>query len=305
MDRRFALVLCLLAVLLFAAAVACTCDKEPAEDEDDDSHADDNDTDDDDAGGDDIAEGWYVYMVDPETGWESSMAIDTNHRVYIAYGYSSLKYATNLSGEWAISELDDAGGTRSIALDPFGAVHISYAGVKYATNASGSWTTEEFGSGPVFPDECHSSIAVDSDGKAHISYFTHKDALSLGYATNASGEWEKVLVDQGSYGEDTEIESVGLFNSIALDSEGHVHISYYCDYNDYDPDKYGGELRYATNASGAWEITAIEWSYAEGDICGTGGYTSIAIDSDNYVHISYYDATNDSLKYATNRPPEE
>ena len=28
--------------------------------------------------------------------------------------------------------------------------------------------------------------------------------------------------------------------------------------------------------------------------------TSIAIDSNNKVHISYYDGTNDDLKYATN-----
>jgi hypothetical protein len=31
-----------------------------------------------------------------------------------------------------------------------------------------------------------------------------------------------------------------------------------------------------------------------------GEYTSIALDSNNKVHISYYDATQSALKYATN-----
>ncbi len=56
------------------------------------------------------------------------------------------------------------------------------------------------------------------------------------------------------------------------------------------------DLKYATNASGAWVTSTID---SAGDVG-----TSIAIDSSNNVHISYYDYyddTNADLKYATNQ----
>jgi len=47
----------------------------------------------------------------------------------------------------------------------------------------------------------------------------------------------------------------------------------------------------ATNASGCWSTgTIVEWS------APTGG-TSLAVDSNDDVHISYYDTTNKDLKY--------
>ncbi len=70
------------------------------------------------------------------------------------------------------------------------------------------------------------------------------------------------------------------YSSIATDTNGKVHIS--------SP---GGALRYATNASGSWVITLVDKS---------ANYSSIAVDSLNAVHISYYDSINKILKYATN-----
>ncbi len=49
-----------------------------------------------------------------------------------------------------------------------------------------------------------------------------------------------------------------------------------------------------TNASGSWVTTTID---SDGWV---GEYTSIAVDSNNKVHISYYDRTNEDLKYSTN-----
>ncbi|RZD37629.1 MAG: hypothetical protein CXT71_07830, partial [Methanobacteriota archaeon] len=77
--------------------------------------------------------------------------------------------------------------------------------------------------------------------------------------------------------------AVGLYTSLAIDSNDDVHISYY-----------GNEdLKYATDSSGSWVTSTID---SEGVV---GKYTSLALDSNDDVHISYYDTSNDDLKYAT------
>jgi hypothetical protein len=91
----------------------------------------------------------------------------------------------------------------------------------------------------------------------------------------------------------TEVDNnAGTHNSIATDLAGHVYISYAMGggfhFNNVDA------LKYATNVTGDWVITAID---SNGNV---GGYSSIATDSTNKVHISYYDYTNQNLKYATN-----
>ncbi|MDY6935224.1 MAG: hypothetical protein SVZ03_13505 [Spirochaetota bacterium] len=79
---------------------------------------------------------------------------------------------------------------------------------------------------------------------------------------------------------------VGESTSIAIDSGGNLHISYYDDTN--------GDLRYITNLSGLWISETLDSS---GDV---GRYTSLAIDSGDKIHISYRDNSNSALKYVTN-----
>ncbi|MCL6582996.1 MAG: choice-of-anchor D domain-containing protein [bacterium] len=122
----------------------------------------------------------------------------------------------------------------------------------------------------------YTSIAIDSSGRAHISYcnYTNDD---LKYATNASGSWQTFTLDSTGV--------VGRYTSIAIDSSGQAHISYYNYTN--------GDLKYATNASGSWQTFTLD---STGDV---GQYTSIALDQSGQAHISYYDYTNGDLKYAT------
>src|SRR4030067_637801 len=92
--------------------------------------------------------------------------------------------------------------------------------------------------------------------------------VNLLAAGNARADtWSEEIVDSPG--------SVGSYASIAVDSSGNSHISYY-DSTNTDP-------TYATNAAGSWVTATVDSS---GDV---GQYTSIAVDTSGKAYISYYD----------------
>ena len=135
-----------------------------------------------------------------------------------------------------------------------------------ATNATGSWVKRTLDNSG---HDGATSIAVDSSGKVHISYYDDANT-SLKYVTNTTGAWMKTTLDNSG--------DVGYNNSIAVDSGGKVHIGYT-----------DSALKYVTNASGHWVKKVVDDS---------GILGSIAVDSNGKVHISYYDYANGALKYA-------
>jgi hypothetical protein len=241
---------------------------------------------------------WSYSIVDSEgdAGYGASIAIDKNNKEHMSYEVSYypnlngvLKYSNNKSGTW-ISEIIDSAdsfvktfGDHSIAIDSNDKVHISYSistdyDLKYATNASGFWIVTTLDSaGNV---GYGTSIAVDKNNKIHISYHDNSNQ-KLKYATNATGSWVyQPLAYAGQYGQ----------TSIAVDSKNKAYISF-LDYSNFD-------LKFATNTSGSWAYQTLD---SEGSV---GWDSSIAIDTNSNVHISYANSANggldNDLKYATN-----
>lgn len=191
---------------------------------------------------------------------------------------------------WAIEAVDapkyflNYFSSRAIAVDTISHPHVVYGGdhlyYVYHDGAAWHYETADLSSGVG----SYASIALDTSGKAHISYYDSAN-VALKYATNATGSWITTIVDSSG--------GVGTYTCIALDTSGKVHISYTYD-NGVGYFVYNADLKYATNESGSWVTTTVD---SNGIV---GWYTSIVVDALDQVRISYFDRTNSDLKYATN-----
>jgi hypothetical protein len=133
-----------------------------------------------------------------------------------------------------------------------------------------------------------SSIAVDSSGNPRISYYDSTN-YDLKYARWTGSVWSIQTVDS--------VGVVGADSSIAVDSSGRPHISYW-DYTNKDL-KYAWYGKVCSHGNGVVYCTlAFWWRYTVDSVGDVGEFSSIALDSSNNPHISYYDRTNKDLKYA-------
>jgi len=107
-----------------------------------------------------------------------------------------------------------------------------------------------------------------------VSYYSAYKDLKYAYI-DASG-WHIETVDSEG--------SIGEYTSIALDSSGYPHVSYF--------DRINWDLKYAYMDASGWHTETVD---SEGYV---GQYTSIALDSSDNAHISYQDYANSDLKYA-------
>lgn len=188
---------------------------------------------------------------------------------------TNFSFAAALSKKiWSISSLAQNASMFNphsiIAIDSSNNVHIIYTNsggnTSYLTNSSGAWLSSSIANG-----SCGAMI-LDSNSKIHI-------ACAGVYITNSSGSWTTDTID--GFSSET---------SIAVDSKGKVHIVYRSVTSDVQY-YYQYAVKYATNVSGTWEYTSI--------YSNRGIFPAIAIDSNDKVHIIYWDSQA-NLVYATN-----
>jgi len=162
---------------------------------------------------------WATETVDStgNVGEFTSIALDNSNNAYISYrdfSNSDLKFATNASGSWVPQTVDSTGslglfGT-SIALDGSSKAYISYKDtsnndLKFATNATGTFGTMAAtiltvdSTGDV---GLESSIALDSTGKAYISYYDSSNGdlkfVTVEAGNLLSGQTNNVDLEGGS-----------------------------------------------------------------------------------------------------------
>jgi hypothetical protein len=122
-----------------------------------------------------------------------------------------------------------------------------------------------------------SSIALDTQGRPHISYIDATRGM-LKYAYHNGIDWE--ILDS--------VDNAGIAGtSLALDAGNGVHISYY--------DHLNGKLKYAFRSSvqAPWVIQTVDPSGNQ-----IGEFPSLTLDKNGKPRISYFDRTAEDLKLA-------
>jgi len=205
------------------------------------------------------------------SGLSATSAADGS--VYLAHQYQDTRQgeATSELRVEAIApdgqhttEVVDAGRANglatSIAVQQDGAVHVAWAycgpscgetteqrdldaSILYATNDSGDWVVETVGEPGSSREK--PSIAFDPDGQLWIAY-EDVDRQGLWVARRTAGGWEEQEVDPGHF-------AVGRVH-LAIDPAGSLHIVYVVSEDAY----LSNEVRYATNAGGAWRTLPID-----------------------------------------------
>ncbi|MEA3431122.1 MAG: T9SS type A sorting domain-containing protein, partial [candidate division WOR-3 bacterium] len=232
----------------------------------------------------------------------TSLKLDKHDYPHIGYAvyidnYTSLVMYSYWDGTiWHTETIDRVTqsaypGMVSLVLDSLDNPYLAYSlgyppkGLGYAKGGNGEWYIEIIDTSNW---GCYPSIGIDSLERPCIAYgIIYRDS---------AGDWTKDL--QYAVREDTgwRIEKVGTEGGyrtcLYLDKNNNPHISY----------EGNGWLKYAWRDSNrVWHIHKIDQvSYGGGMYAG---YTGLALDDNDYAHISYYNHIEGCImKYARGRP---
>ncbi len=229
---------------------------------------------------------WHVETAATHSDGYTSLVLDSYPHAHVSYYFNQrLYYTAKSSSGWSIpSEVTsnyDEGKFSSIALN-----YSSDLPVIFFLNDTGSissylsssekdsvggWTGKNlegsysnvFGINSMFSSNGLLGVSYYADGKLY--YYDGVSAVQIDSFTSTS------VNDYSS--------------SLAFDLNGNPYVSY------YDFDQHSLNLAYSQDGGSTFNIITID---TYGDV---GQFNSIALDSSNYVHIAYFDDSDDDLKY--------
>ena len=181
----------------------------------------------------------------------------------------------------------------SQVIDPEGIPHIVYnngksgdaAALMYATKNGTVWTNTVIQKTQNYDP----SPALDKAGLLHIAYSTDGSGGPIEYAEqDGSGKWQVKTVANAFDSSNDKNRHAGFQLSLALDSLGNPHISYY--------DELNKDLKYVSWNGTDWKTETV---HSTGDV---GKFSSLAINANDQPFIAYYDATDQELRFATRNP---
>lgn len=254
---------------------------------------------------------WNTETVGPSAGtFSTSIAVASDGNLSVSYGdglyFGNLMFAMKTGDSWtntviARGSMADAGQFSSLAFDRQGIPHITYndgqvlASLYYASlnMTTGEWEFSLIDDDTPYTGDAgySSSLKIDASGHPHVAYISD-DPWGLRYATSQDGvNWTITKLD--------DLDRMNFFSrtytgvSLALDSHGYPHISYY---NQTTSDNSPSLLQYQSWNGTAWDREIVVMP-AKRDFT-----TSLVIDSRDVPHIAYCDVAAKSLNYATRSP---
>ena len=246
---------------------------------------------------DDAANVHVVWRDDTNYG-DSGTDKDVFYRRWIANS------STWTTIEVVSTESTDNSYETTIAVDGAGNVHVAWRDDTYYGSGtdddifykrliatSSTWTTTEVVSTESSGESVFPTIAVDGAGNVHVAWFDGTNYGGSGgdydifykrwNATNSIWTTTEVV--------STESTSNSYKTTIAVDSAGNVHITWY-DYTNYGGSETDSDIFYKR-----WNVTSSTWTTTEvvsTESTGDSYDPTIAVDDTGSVHIAWNDATN-------------
>ena len=223
------------------------------------------------------------------SGWDPSIGVDSNGTVRIVSSNlesDDISLSSYDGSTWTHDKIRDCDVCRNadLVIDSNDNIHVAYyhsiSGTGYLLYSmyNGNDWINNWSTSNVENDQI--SLALDANDQPHISYSREGyicNAALLSYYDGSS--WTTITLDDTS-------TYIGCDSSIAIDSNGFVHVAYRHEGN--------RDLLIASNISGSWQRYTVDNGNS------VGYHIAMDVDSNDVLHIVYKtNAAGNTVKYAT------